>query len=106
MDRTALLKRTRALKEKIEAHTRAVSDAIEEMETALLELEAERVRIPEARTTARAADELLTAREAQELLKISASTFFKWIRDGRLSKGISYGPRSKRWRASEIGAAQ
>lgn len=106
MDRTVLLRRTKTLKEKIEAHTRAVCDAIEEMETALLELEATRVSTPEAKPSARAADELLTAREAQERLKISASTFYDWIRTGRLPEGITYGPRSRRWRASEIGAMQ
>lgn len=47
-------------------------------------------------------EELLTAREAQRRLKISASTFYEWIRDGRLPGGIKYGPRSRRWRASEL----
>lgn len=70
MDRAILLKRTRTLKEKIKAHTRTVCDAIEEMETVLLELEADRVRTPEASPSVRATDELLTAREAQERLKI------------------------------------
>ena len=51
-------------------------------------------------------DRLLTARQVWEALQISESTFYEHLRTGLLPPGISFGPRSKRWRMSDIRAWQ
>lgn len=50
-------------------------------------------------------DEYLTARQVQELLQISESTFYEWIASGQLSPGRCFGPRSKRWRREDLDGA-
>lgn len=49
-------------------------------------------------------DKFLTAKQVCEMLQISDSTFYEHIRTGLLPHGISFGPRSKRWRMSDIEA--
>lgn len=51
-----------------------------------------------------ASEEYMTARQICQHYKISTSTFYGWVRDGIISQGISFGPRSKRWKLSEIEA--
>ena len=51
-----------------------------------------------------ASEEYMTARQICQHYKISTSTFYGWVRDGNISNGISFGPRSKRWKLSEIEA--
>ena len=46
----------------------------------------------------------MTANQICQHYKISKSTFYGWVRDGIISNGISFGPRSKRWKLSEIEA--
>lgn len=49
-----------------------------------------------------AQEELLSARQVQELLGIGESTFYTWIRERRLPRGEQFGRRMRRWRRSEI----
>lgn len=98
-----LLKQIRSLRDRVEAQARAAREMVEVLEGALFEM------TDEAQTPIDAAPpepprfgELLTAQEAQERLKISASTFYDWIRNGRLPEGRAYGPRSRRWKMSEL----
>lgn len=46
----------------------------------------------------------MTAKQICKHYKISSSTFYGWVRDGFVSPGISFGPRSKRWKLSELEA--
>ena len=46
--------------------------------------------------------EWLTAREVCKCLKIGQTTFYEHIKAGLLPDGVAFGPRSKRWRMSDI----
>lgn len=47
-------------------------------------------------------DEYFTAAEAQDFLRTKPSTFYEWIRKGRLPKGRRFGPKSPRWKRSDL----
>lgn len=51
-------------------------------------------------------DNWLTVRQVCEELHISDSTFYEWLNQGLLPPGLEFGPRSKRWKMSEIRAWQ
>ena len=46
--------------------------------------------------------EILSARQVQAVLGIGESTFYTWIREGRLPQGELWGKRMRRWKRSEI----
>ena len=47
-------------------------------------------------------ERLLTRRDVQALVGVTTSTFYRWLRSGRLPAPLMIGPTSPRWRASEI----
>ena len=47
-------------------------------------------------------DEWLTPKQVCKRLNISYSTFFEWVRQGKLPQGIEFSARAKRWRISDI----
>ena len=49
-------------------------------------------------------DDWMTAKRVCEELNISDSTFYTWINAGLLPEGVAFGPRSKRWKMSDIQA--
>lgn len=49
-------------------------------------------------------DGWMTAKQTCRCLKISETTFYEYIRQGLLPPGLEFGPRSKRWRMSDIEA--
>ena len=49
-------------------------------------------------------DDWMTAKQTCKCLKISETTFYEYIRQGLLPPGMEFGPRSKRWKMSEIRA--
>ena len=49
-------------------------------------------------------DDWMTAKQTCECLKISETTFYEYIRQGLLPPGFEVGPKSKRWRMSDIEA--
>lgn len=51
-------------------------------------------------------DNWLTVRRVCEELHISDSTFYEWLNQGLLPPGLEFGPRSKRWKMSDIRAWQ
>ena len=51
-------------------------------------------------------EKLLTVAQVCKELDISPSTFYVWLKDGLLPEGFQYGPRSRRWKMSEIRAWQ
>ncbi len=51
-------------------------------------------------------DDWLTVKQVCEELNISDSTFYAWINAGLLPEGVAFGPRSKRWKMSDIRAWQ
>jgi predicted DNA-binding transcriptional regulator AlpA len=44
----------------------------------------------------------LRAREIQKLFGIGKSTFYQWIREGKLSTGFKLGERIKAWKRGEV----
>ena len=48
------------------------------------------------------APEIMTARQVQAFLGIGESTFYAWIKDGRLPQGEVWGPKTKRWRKKDL----
>ena len=51
-------------------------------------------------------DDWLTVTQVCECLNISQTTFYEAVRNGILPPGNSFGPKTKRWRISEIRAWQ
>ena len=51
-------------------------------------------------------DSWLTVKEVCKALKISGSTFYEYVKEGLLPPGCEFGPRSKRWKLSDIEAWQ
>lgn len=49
-------------------------------------------------------DGWMTAKQTCRCLKISETTFYEYIRQGLLPPGLEFGPKSKRWRMSDIEA--
>ena len=60
------------------------------------------VQIEEAQNVQQ--DGWMTAKQVCKCLKISESTFYEYIRQGLLPPGFEVGPKSKRWRMSDIEA--
>lgn len=44
----------------------------------------------------------LRAKDIQKLFGISKSTFYQWIREGKLSTGFKLGERMKAWNRAEV----
>lgn len=51
-------------------------------------------------------DDWMTVKQVCEELNISDSTFYAWVNAGLLPEGVAFGPRSKRWKMSDIRAWQ
>ena len=51
-------------------------------------------------------DGWLTVKQVCMELHISDSTFYEWLNQGLLPPGLEFGPRSKRWKMSDIRAWQ
>lgn len=49
-------------------------------------------------------DHLLTAKQVAQLLGISKANLYVKLREGRYPSPIKIGPRTTRWRASDIAA--
>ena len=48
----------------------------------------------------------LTPKQVCEHLNIAYTTFFEWVRQGKLPPGMEFSPKAKRWRMSDISAWQ
>lgn len=48
------------------------------------------------------APEIMSARQVQAFLGIGESTFYTWVREGRLPPGEKWGARMKRWKRTEV----
>lgn len=46
--------------------------------------------------------DVMTPQQVMKHLGIAESTFYTWVRDGRLPPGEAWGPRMRRWRRSAI----
>lgn len=97
MDKTALLACIRSFRQEVMGELDRFEDAIirlgDPQPQQPVKLQAE-------------ADDWMTAKQTWEYLKISDSTFYDYIRRGLLPEGIAFGPRTKRWRKSDINAWQ
>ncbi len=49
-------------------------------------------------------DGFLRAKDIQALCRIGKTTFYQWIKDGKLSEGFKLGERIRAWRCSEVEA--
>ena len=47
-------------------------------------------------------EQWLNVNQVMEYIGISATTIYQWMRDGTFPKGELLGPKSRRWRVSEI----
>lgn len=90
-EKAQLRMRMRALKEQVDILSGLIEAIPEPKEPVKFDL-----RPPEMR------DEYFTAAEAQEFLRTKPSTFYEWIRKGRLPKGQLFGPKSPRWKRSDL----
>ena len=46
--------------------------------------------------------DVMSPRQVMKYLNIAESTFYTWVRNGRLPPGEVWGPRMRRWRRSAI----
>ena len=96
-DKTALLASIRTFRQEV----LSILDRFEEELVSLGDPQ------PEQTTTAQTDnDNWMTAKQVCEELNISDSTFYAWINAGLLPEGVAFGPRSKRWKMSDIRAWQ
>ncbi len=91
MDKTALLMKLRAAQR-----------TLDEVMGAVLALEDTPPPPPPAPQQSKYDERWVTAKQLVEHLHISESTLYVWIGKGLLPPGESYGPKSKRWKLSEI----
>ena len=47
-------------------------------------------------------EDLITAKEVQELLRIKASAFYDWRKKQDFPRGYRVGPKAMRWRRADI----
>ena len=79
---------------------RAVQKELDELVDAVLSLEnEERMQAVQVQTDN---DGWLTIAQVCKELHISDSTFYDWLNQGLLPPGLEFGPRSKRWKMSDI----
>lgn len=96
-DKTALLASIRTFRQEV----LSILDRFEEELVSLGDPQ------PEQTTTAQTDnDNWMTAKQVCDELNISDSTFYAWINAGLLPGGVAFGPRSKRWKMSDIRAWQ
>ena len=87
----------------IRAFRQQVISELDRFEDALLSLgDAQEVQPVQAHSVHQ--DEWMTVKQTCEYLKISETTFYEYIRQGLLPPGFEVGPKSKRWRMSDIEA--
>lgn len=97
MNKTALLTSIRTFRQQ-------VMSELDRLEDTLMSIE-----VPESDVKAQvvpASDDWLTVAQVCKELHISDSTFYEWLSQGLLPPGLEFGPRSKRWKMSEIRAWQ
>lgn len=90
-EKAQLLQRIRALREQVDILTGLIEAIPEPKEPVRFDLRPSEMRV-----------EYLNPRQVQELLGIGESTFYIWLKEGRLPKGQQWGPRSRRWRSDEL----
>lgn len=95
MNRTELLSRIRGLQRELDG----LMDAVIAMEDAKPEQPASGQSVKPVSN-----DGCMTAKQTCKCLKISETTFYEYIRQGLLPPGLEFGPKSKRWRMSDIEA--
>ena len=93
MDKTALLMKLRAAQR-----------TLDEVMGAVLAMEDVPPPVPQVAKQSQDAEPCLTAKQLMGHLHISESTFYLWIEKGLLPPGEAWGPKSKRWKLSEVDA--
>ena len=82
------------------ARIRAVQKELDELFDAVLSLEnEEKVQALQVQSDD---DGWMTVAQICKELHISDSTFYDWLNQGLLPPGLEFGPRSKRWKMSDI----
>ena len=100
-DRSALLAGIRSFRQEILQEVNRMLDRFEDELLAACESHPEPVQVKSP-----ANDDWMTVKQVCEELNISDSTFYGWINAGLLPEGVAFGPRSKRWKMSDIRAWQ
>ena len=93
MDKTALLMKLRAAQR-----------TLDEVMGAVLAMEDVPPPAPPVKEQSQETEPCFTAKQLMKHLHISESTFYLWIEKGLLPPGEAWGPKSKRWKLSEIDA--
>ena len=93
-------------KERMTAQIRALQRQLDELAGMVLALPSANVEekrpAPEQPKEGQPEREIMSARQVQEYLGIGESTFYAWIREGRLPQGELWGKKMRRWRRSEL----
>lgn len=98
-DKLAILSHIKCLKQEIMQEIMRRFETLEERVVALEDDEQQH-----AQAVQPIDDGWLTVAQVCKELHISDSTFYEWLNAGLLPEGVVFGPRSKRWKMSEIRA--
>ena len=47
-------------------------------------------------------EDLMTAKEVQEFLKIKPTAFYEWLKNKTIPEGVRIGPKERRWARGDI----
>ena len=103
-DLATILLHIRAAQRKYDDSRRELEEGRRELDEAIDMFIAYKESRSAPHDTATASEDYMTARQICGHYKISPSTFYGWVREGIISPGVSFGPRSKRWKLSEVEA--
>ena len=103
-DLSTILLHIRAAQRKYDDSRRELDEGRRELDEAIDIFIAYEKSMSTSRESVPASEDYMTARQICGHYKISPSTFYGWVREGIISQGIAFGPRSKRWKLSEVEA--
>ena len=88
----------------LQAKINAIQKILNDLSGELLSLSAPTVQPepPKPKAPELKPEEMLSAYEAQKILKISPATFYLWIKAGILPEGTRLSRKTRRWKRSEI----
>lgn len=91
-------------KARVIAQIRALQRIADELAGMVLSMDEPQKKPPEipAPAAPEEARDIMSARQVQAFLGIGESTFYTWIREGRLPPGEVWGKKLRRWRREDI----
>ncbi|MBQ7315545.1 MAG: helix-turn-helix domain-containing protein [Clostridia bacterium] len=80
----------------------ALRAQVDELARMLLELEPETPVSPPVVMEGEDKQEYYSVRQLANRYGVSVSTLYRWVREGRFPAGHAWGPRTRRWKRTEL----